>query len=354
MKILDRYVAKAVISNTLLVLLVLIALYTFVEFITELEEVGEGNYGVMDALRYTAYSIPQYIYDLLPVAALLGSVLGLGSLAGQSELVAMRAAGFSVGRITRSALATGMIFVVVTILMGEVLAPPAKQAANTLRSLAKTGHLSEQAERGFWTRNNNNFNRIGRVLPNGQYQDIEIFEFDEQHRLRVISRAAGATYHRDGWHLSDITQRIISSQGITTRRLPEALWESSLSPEMLDVVMVDPQQLSAWGLYRYIDYLEENKQATEQYQQAFWSKVFAPFNTLIMMFLAIPFIFGPLRSVSMGQRILVGALVGIGFFLFNRLFNQLGLVFEFSSWLAAAFPSLLFFGLGMVMLRRIY
>lgn len=354
MKILDRYVAKAVISYTSLVLLILIALYTFVEFIAELEEVGKGDYGVVDAIYYIAYSIPQHIYDLLPVAALLGSVLGLGYLAGQSELVAMRAAGFSVGRITRSAMATGMIFVAVTVLMGEVVAPPAEQAANKLRSLAQTGRLSEHAERGFWTRNNNSFNRIGRVLPNGQYEDIEIFKFDDQRRLQVIIQAARATYHADGWHLSDITQRFISSEGITTRRLPEALWESRLSPEMLDVVMVDPQQLSAWGLYRYVDYLQDNKQATEQYQQAFWSKVVAPFNTLIMMFLAIPFIFGPLRSVSVGQRILVGALVGIGFFLFNRLFNQLGLVFGFPPWLGAAFPSLLSLGLGMVMLRRIY
>ncbi|ABA58373.1 LPS export ABC transporter permease LptG [Nitrosococcus oceani] len=354
MKILDRYIAKAVISYTLLVLFILIALYTFLQFVTELEDVGEGDYGVMGALRYTTYSIPQHIYDLLPVAALLGSVLGLGYLAGQSELVAMRAAGFSVGRITLSALATGMIFVIVTVLMGEVVAPPAQQAANKLRSLAKTGHLSEDGGQGFWSRNGNNFNHVGRVLPNGQYEYIEIFEFDDQRRLRIVTQAARAIYHKDGWHLYDVTQRLISTKGITTRRLDEALWESGLNPEMLDVVMVDPQQLSAWGLYRYIGYLQKSKQAAEQYRQAFWSKIVAPFSTLIMMFLAIPFIFGPLRSVSVGQRILVGALVGIGFFLFNRLFNQLGLVFDLPPWLGAAFPSLLCLALGVVMLRRIY
>lgn len=353
-KILDRYIAKTVISYTLLVLFILIALYTFLQFVTELENVGEGNYGVIGALRYTTYSIPQHIYDLLPVAALLGSVLGLGYLAGQSELVAMRAAGFSVGRITLSALAAGIIFVIVTILMGEVVAPPAQQAANKFRSLAKTGHLSEGGGQGFWSRNGNNFNHIERVLPNGQYEYIEIFEFDDQRRLRIITQAARAIYHGDGWHLYDITQHFISTQGLTTRRLAEALWESGLNPEMLDVVMVDPQQLSAWGLYRYIDYLQKSKQAAEQYRQAFWSKMAAPFNTLTMMFLAIPFIFGPLRSVSMGQRTLVGALVGISFFLFNRLFNQLGLVFDFPPWLGAALPSLLCLALGVVMLRRIY
>lgn len=354
MKILDHYIAKAIISYTLLVLLVLIALYTFLQFVTELEDVGKGSYGVLDALSYTLYSIPQHIYDLLPVASLLGSVLGLGYLAGQSELVAMQAAGFSVGRIIRSALATGMVFVIMTALMGEVVAPPAERAANKLRSLAETGRLSKRAEQGFWTRNGNDFNRIGQVLPNGQYEDIEIFEFDSQQHLRVITRAAHASYHDDGWHLSDIIQRFISPKGITTRRLAKALWESRLSPEMLNVVMVDPQQLSAWGLHRYIGYLQENKQATERYQQAFWSKVIAPFNTLVMMFLAIPFIFGPLRSVSVGQRILVGTLVGIGFFLFNRLFNQAGVVFNLPLFLSAAFPSLLSLSLGMVMLRRIY
>ncbi len=354
MKILDRYIAKAIITYTLLVLLVLIALYSFIEFITELEEVGEGKYEVMDALSYTLYSIPQHIYDLLPVAALLGSVLGLGYLAGQSELVAMRAAGFSVNRIIRSSLATGMIFVAITILMGEVVAPLATQTANQLRSLAKTGRLSEQAEYGFWIRNNNTFSHIGRVLFNGQYADIEIFEFDEQRRLRVIIQADRAFYHHDGWHLRNVTQHFISSAGITTRHLPQTHWKYRLTPEMLDVVLVDPQNLSAWGLYRYINYLQENKQATEQYQQAFWSKIVAPFNTLIMMFLAIPFIFGPLRLVSVGQRVLVGALVGIGFFLFTRLFSQLGLVFNLPLFLSAAFPAFLCLGLGVVMLRRIY
>lgn len=354
MKILDRYIAKAIITYTLLVLLVLIALYTFVELVTELEGVGEGNYGVMDALGYITYSVPQHIYDLLPVAALLGSVLGLGYLAGQSELVAMRAAGFSVSRIIRSSLATGMIFVAATALMGEVVAPLATQTANQLRSLAKTGRLSEEAKHGLWARHNNSFSHIGRILPDGQYADIEIFKFDEQYRLRVVTQAARAVYHQDGWHLSNVTRRIISSEGITTRHLAKSHWKYNLNPEMADVVMVDPQYLSAWGLYRYINYLQESKQATEQYQQAFWGKVLAPFNTLIMMFLAIPFIFGPLRSVSVGQRILVGALAGIGFFLFNRLFNQVGLVFDLPPFLSAALPSLLSLGVGLVMLRRIY
>lgn len=354
MKILDRYIAKAIITYTLLVLLVLIALYTFIEFITELEEVGEGNYGVMDVISYTAYSMPQHIYDLLPVAALLGSVLGLGYLAGQSELVAMQAAGFSVNRIIRSSLATGMIFVVSTAFMGEVVVPSAEQAANRLRSLAKTGRLSEQAKHGFWIRDDNTFSHIGRVLPNGQYADIAIFAFDEQRRLRVIIQADRAIYHHDGWHLRNVTQRFISSEGVTTRHLSKTHWKYRLTPEMVDIVIVDPQNLSAWGLYRYINYLQENKQATEQYRQAFWSKVVAPFNTLIMMFLAIPFIFGPLRSVSVGQRILVGALVGIGFFLFTRLFGQLGLVFNLPLFLSAAFPALLCLSLGVVMLRRLY
>ncbi|BAW80453.1 YjgP/YjgQ family permease [Candidatus Nitrosoglobus terrae] len=354
MKILDRYIAKAIINYTLLVLLVLIALYTFLSFVTELEEVGRGNYKASDALNYTVYSIPQHIYDLLPVASLLGSVLGLGNLAGQSELVAMRTAGFSVERIVRSALTAGIVFVVMTVLIGEVVAPPAEQAANKLRSLAKTGQISEKAEQGFWTRSGNAFNHIGRVLPNGQYADIELFEFDNHHQLHSIVRAARADYHDGGWYLIEVTQQIISAEGIMVRRLDKALWKSKLNPDILEIVMVDPQQLSAWELYRYIDYLQENKQATERYQQAFWSKIVAPFNTLIMMFLAIPFIFGPLRSVSVGQRIFIGALVGIGFFLFNRFFNRVGVVFELPLILSATFPSFLSLSIGVVMLRRVY
>ncbi|CAB1275585.1 LPS export ABC transporter permease LptG [Candidatus Nitrosacidococcus tergens] len=354
MKILDRYLGQAIIHYTFLVLLVLISLHTFISFVTELDDVGHGSYEISHAIKYILYSIPQNIYDLLPVAVLLGSVLGLGNMASQSELIAMRAAGFSIERIIQSALSTGMIFVVMTALIGEIIAPPAERAADKLRSLTKVSVSSEQSREGFWTRTGDTFNRIGQVLASGEYRDIEIFEFDPQHKLRNITQAVRATYHNDGWHLKEVTQRRIFPKRVIINHVPEAIWKSRLNPEILQVVMVDPHEFSVWGLHHYIKYLRENKQATERHQQAFWSKIIAPFNALIMMFLAIPFVFGPLRSVSMGQRVLVGALVGIGFFLFNRLFNQAGLVFGFPLFLSAAFPSFLSLGIGMIMMRRVY
>ncbi len=353
MNILHGYITKTIISSTILVLVVLMGLYTFMDFINELDDLGKGSYGLTDIFAYLALSMPKRIYELLPVAALLGSVLGLGNLASQSELVAMRAAGLSVGNISRAVLTVALMMLLLAVIIGEVIRPTTEQKARQIQIMAQTGTEGLQTAHGFWTRDGNHFNHIERIHADGRFVGVTMYEFDHAFRLRVLTRAAQAHYEDGSWILTDVLQSTIDERGIEVSSVNHARWRSRLNPGMLNIVVMPPEFLPVWSLVSYIDYLQDNHQAIEQYQLAFWSKIMMPVSSAVMVFLAVPFVFGPLRSAPVGGRILAGVMVGIGFHLFNQTFQHMGLVFGVIPWLAASLPTLLFAGFGLYLLRRV-
>lgn len=354
MGLLQRYIAKTILTSTFLVLLILLGLYTFMDFIAELEDLGKGSYQLMEAASYILFSMPKRIYELLPIAALLGSVLGLGNLASQSELVAMRAAGVSVQQINKAVMIVAICLMVVAVFVGEVLRPPLEQRAREIQSIAQTGTVSFGSQQGFWTRDGLHFNHVRTIQPNGHFSDISIYEFDKEHRLRVATKAKEAYYEGSAWELTDAVQSVISEQGVQVNTIAHARWRSQLSPKMVDIVLVPPEFLPLWSLLDYIHYLKDNHQAAAQYEIAFWMKIMMPITSAVMVFLAVPFVFGSMRSASMGGRILVGSLVGIGFYLLNQSFQHIGIVFGLLPWLTAALPTVLFAILGIFLMRRIY
>ncbi|AFI85030.2 LPS export ABC transporter permease LptG [Methylophaga nitratireducenticrescens] len=350
--ILQRYISKTILASTALVLVVLMSLYTFMDFITELDDLGKGDYQLLDVLAYLALSMPKRIYELLPVAALLGSVIGLGTLASQSELVAMRAAGISVKDINKAVLMVAGILMVIAVVLGELVRPITEQKALQIQTASQTGTEGSHSEFGFWTRDGNHFNHIERIHRDGRFEGIKVYEFDDKHQLRIVTKAREARYDNNEWLMFDVVQSTIDENGVEVRAIERAKWRSKLNPGMLNIVVVPPEFLPVWNLMEYVSYLKSNHQAVSQYQLAFWSKIMMPLSSAVMVFLAVPFIFGPLRSAPIGGRILVGALVGIGFHLFNQSFQHMGLVFGVLPWLAASLPTIIFAGIGMVMLRR--
>jgi lipopolysaccharide export system permease protein len=353
MRILSKYLAKTILSSTLLVLLVLLALYTFMDFISELDDLGKGDYSIGSILSYIALTMPKRIYELLPVAALLGSVIGLGSLASQSELVAMRAAGISIAGINKAVVVVAGILMMAALIIGEGLRPLTEQSAREMQSVAQTGTVGSRSEHGFWTRDGNHFNHIERINSDGSFTNISIYEFDKQHRLRVLTKAASAEYQEDSWILGEVVQSTINEAGVEVRSVSHARWKSQLNPGMVNIVVVPPEFLPVWDLIDYVSYLKANHQSVAQYELAFWSKLMMPISTAVMVLLAVPFVFGPLRSAPIGGRILAGALIGIGFHLFNQSFQHMGLVFGVLPWLAAAFPTLLFAGIAWWMNKQV-
>lgn len=353
MGILDRYIMRTVIGSVLLVMLILLALFSFAAFVNELSFIGRGDYSALLALSYVGLTLPRLAYDLFPVAALLGSVTGLGLMASNSELVVMRSAGISIGRITWSVMKAGLILVVVAIIISEFVSGESERLAQEIRSEALTGHVNKKIEKGFWTRDEARIINVRRVLSSGELREIYIYEIDQQRRLTQVIYAKSATYENDQWILSSASSSRISDDGVESSQIIQMPQASLVDPEIIDVIAIKPRSLSAMGLYKYIEYLKENDLNAGHYEMVFWSKVILPFATAVMVFLSIPFVFGPLRSVGVGVRVLVGTLVGISFYVIHQMSSYVGLVFHVNPALSAVLPTLVFFTASLLMMRRI-
>jgi lipopolysaccharide export system permease protein len=352
MRILDRYVAATVIKGSLLTLFVLVAIGAFFTFLGQLGDL-ERAYGVLQAVFYVLLTIPRQAYEIFPTAVLLGSLLSLGNLAANSELVVMRAAGLSVKRVAWSVMQGGFLLMVFAAALGELVAPGSEQYAQNLRTSALSGYITLQSEYGFWARDGSSFVNIRRVLPGARLEDIYIYDYGPDEQLRSVTHAASAQYHDGKWLLDDIRESQISVDRVTTRVQKSAEWRSLLNPELLDVLSVDPEDLSAWSLYKYVAYLKNNNLDAKRYQLAFWVKVVTPLSTLVMLLITVPFVFGPLRSSGAGLRILVGVMVGMGFYLMNQTLNRLGIVYGLSPLISAVAPSLLFAVGGLLAMKKV-
>lgn len=354
MRVLDVYIGKAVIGGVALVICVLLSLFVFFEFIGEIDDIGRGSYDAWTAFRYVLLSVPRLTYELMPMGALLGSLIGLGVLAGNNELVIMRASGISLARITWAALKAGVLLVLFAVWMGEWVVADAEQAATDLRANALAGNTALRTAEGFWTRDGSDFVSVRTALPGGRLVGITVYEFDAAHALTRVTTAKSAVFQDGRWHLEQVSRSAIATDGVTTEVLPSLDWQARLKPDLLDIIAIRPSTLSVSGLYRYIRYLQANGLSSGRYENEFWTKVALPFATCVMVFAALPFVFGPLRSVGVGQRVLIGVLVGIGFYLFNQTVGYVGLVYDFNPLLSAVLPTVLLLAGAVYMMRRIH
>ena len=210
----------------------------------------------------------------------------------------MRAAGVSIQQINKAVMVVALCLMVVAVFIGEVVRPYSEQKAREVQSMAQTGTVGTRSQHGFWTRDGLHFNHIQRILPDGRFSGISIYEFDIQNRLRIVTKAKEAEYHDDSWTLTDVIQSTLDEKGVKVRSVEHARWKSQLNPGMVNIVVVPPEFLPVWGLIEYISYLESNYQAVDQYQMAFWMKVMMPLSSAVMVFLAVPFVFGPFTFSS--------------------------------------------------------
>ena len=351
--IIERYIGRTVAVGILLALVVILVLLTLFGFIDELDDVGVGQYGVSDAFLFALMSVPRYTFEAFPVAALIGSLLGLGNLASNSELTAMRAAGISVRRILIAIFKTGLLMMAVVIVLGEWVAPEVQERAQIRRAELQHGQVLLRSRYGFWARDGRAFVNIRSILPGAGLRDIYIYEFNEGRELELVTHAAEATFADERWVLKDLRQTHIGHDGVASRELEQASWDSLLNPSLLRAVVVDPGLLSAWTLYQYLNFMQENGLDVPAYEVAFWAKVVAPLATLVMLFLGVPFVFGSLRTVGIGQRLFAGMLLGSVFFLLNRLLAYVAVVYHVNPLLAAALPAIAFMVAGAVFLRRV-
>lgn len=350
--ILDRYILTVLLKTSLLSLLVLVLIFVFFSIIDQLEEVGRGRYGVWQALEYVVLTSPHLMAELFPIATVIGSMATLGTFASSSELAIIRTSGVSKNSLIFSLCKGGLVLVVIAFIIGELVAPSTEQIAQHRRSVAMTEQITLKTKYGFWSRDGNNFINIRKILPGNQVEKIYIYEFDDDNRLRNSTFAKRAEYIDGRWILKDIQQTEIGENEVKSRTMPLADWESLLSPEVINLVIVKPQYLSIWGLIDYIDYLKQNEQNSQIYEQALWFKVAKPFTIMLMLILAVPIVKTHSRQTNVGQRVFVGCLIGIGFYIFNQICGYLGLVYNLHPALSMFIPLFLLFTITVLLINK--
>lgn len=353
MKIIDRYIFRTVATTTLVALLVLLLLEFFLSLLAELEEVGQGDYDIWAALRYLFMMQPQRLYEMFPLALLVGGLLGMGALASGSELIVMRAAGLSLTRLTGSTLQAGLLLSLAVLALGEFGAPPLEQAARQQRATAKAEGLEIRSGRGFWARDGDYFIHVRAVLPGVRLVDIHSFKIGPDARLETVLAAQGARYVEGRWLLEGVNRSVLDEDAVQTEHLSSLMVASAISPQILDVLAADPNQLSIRDLWVYVDYLERNGLGAQEYRLVLWRKLLAPLAYIAMLVVAMPFVFGPQRTAGTGQRLLIGLLLGLLFFLSNYLLGNVVLLYGFPPLVGATAPTLLFLGAGFFALHRL-
>jgi lipopolysaccharide export system permease protein len=370
----------------LLVLAIVLSLDFLFAFIGEMDELA-SRYQVFEALVFVITTLPRRIYDYLPLGAFMGCLVGLGAMAKNSELVVIRAAGVSTGRIVLSAMKPALVVVLIGLLLGEFVAPFTEKIAQSQRAVLQGAESNVASHQGLWHREGDTFMHFNAVEPNGVLHGVSLQYYDAKRELHKSRFAKRAIYQRGAWLLEDVVEtRFIPSVSLSPEKVvpikvtdsdarvtgdeariktgKEGLgrtvvaryaslpWPTELSPSVLSVLIVKPDNLSISGLYTYANYLREQDLSSAEYMMSFWKKILQPVSTAVLVLVAISFVFGPLRSVTMGFRVFSGVVVGLLFKYAQDLLGPSSLVFGFNPIYATLVPIIVCFCVGFWFLRR--
>ena len=354
MRLLTRYLRREIYSSIALVFAALIMLFSLLDLINELSSMGRGDYRLGYVLLFVVLTIPGHIYELFPVAVLIGTILAMVQMASNSELTVYRSSGVSLKQMIEALIKIGLPLVILCFLFGEFVSPPSERMAQQLRLKAQNAKVSVKEFRsGVWVKDERSFINVRSVLPDTSLLDVSIYEFDASYHLHSIIAAERASYLEDAhWQLEGVRETLFEKQGVTTDNRPRADWHSSLNPEILSVLLVVPEQMSAWNLYIYTGHLRDNHQKTARYEIAMWNKLVYPFAVLVMMLLALPFSSYQRREGGISSKIFLGIVLGLSFHFIGRLFANVGALNDWSPLLSATAMSWLFLLLAMGMLWR--
>jgi lipopolysaccharide export system permease protein len=343
MRIYRRYLAREIYGATALVLFAFLALFAFFDFVAELDDLGKGGYGIHSALLFVVMTLPGRVYELSPIAVLIGTLYALTNLSRHSEIIVLRSSGLATGRLLWTLALIGSVFAVLTFVIGEYVAPPAERAAQRMRLKATSSVVGQEFRSGLWIKDDGMFVNVQTVLPDTRLQGVRIYEFDRDNRLVSVSEATEGEYlPPNRWRLQEVVRTRFTDAGVAVERLPETQWQSALNPDILAVLLVVPERMAIDHLYQYIRHLADNRQRTERYEIALWKKLVYPLAGLVMMALALPFALRMHRFGGVSVRIFAGVMIGILFHMLNGLFSNLGIINNWPPPVAALAPSLLF------------
>jgi lipopolysaccharide export system permease protein len=353
MKIIDRHIGSSLLRSFGLVVIILVVLISFLELLSQMNDVGKGNYLVGDVFLFIGLTLPRRMLDLMPISTMLGSVVALGLLADHGELLAMQAGGISVQRICWSMFASGTILMLFTALLADMVVPPLDQLARKKRAHAISGSDFTITKQGFWSRRDSTYIHVGKTHSGNVANDLDIFEADEKGRLKTYTHAREANIQNNNqWVLRGITRKTFTDEGIKTTRMPSLILASFLSPEQVGFLAIPADSLSSSDLYQYAEAMRENGQNTDRYVLALWRKLSVPLSTGAMVLLSLTFVFGFTRRITAGKRVMMGLFVGVAFYSVDQVIVYLGLLLSLSPMIIAMTPVGLISVIALWKLRR--
>jgi lipopolysaccharide export system permease protein len=352
MKLLARYLAGQVLLASGFVLLALLVLFAFFDVIQELETLGRNDYGLGQAVVVVLLNVPGHLYEILPVAALIGTLFALSRLVGNSEYAVMRVSGLSNWRVAGYFAGIGIVLSLLVLALGEYVAPWSEQAAQRYKLLATRSVVAQQFRSGLWVKDGSSFINVREVMPDNTLRGIEIYGFEADGRLGWIRAAEEANWRGDQtWDLQRVMETRFGDNGIRAARSERQAWQSVLTPDILSVLLIAPEKMSARTLWRYVAHLKANNQKATRYELALWSKFISPFVIPIMMLIAMPFAIQGPRAGGTSGKIFIGILAGLGFHLLSRLFGHLGLLNDWPAVIVASLPLLIFLAIALAGIR---
>ncbi len=354
MNVLTGYIVREIVKGSFIAILLLLTLFNLFTFSDQLKDLGKGSYGLTEIFYYLALTSPTVFYELMPASALLGSLFILGAMGNNRELIAMQAAGLSVMGIIRAVMLAGAILVFIAILVGEFVAPVTERTARVLKVTAQNEQVVMGGNYGLWLREGKKFINVRKIQDDGSLVDISIYELDDQRHLRQSTHAEKAFFQGNKqWKLEQIKQSDISIQQVTASSQNEQLWQSSVAPDLLKIVVVNPNNLSMYDLAMYIGFLKDNHQKSHSFELAFWGRVVNPLIVFVMLLVSAPFVIGVKRGVNVGGRMMIGIVIGMGFNIVDKIVGHIGLIYEMNPPLMAFAPSLAVLVVALLALKRV-
>ncbi len=335
----DRYIVRSILMLTGIVALALVTIYTFTSFVSDLGGTGKGEYGVWELAVYTLLNLPAGLHLLLPIIAMLGTLMGLGNLAGQGEITAIRAAGVSNLRIGGAALIAGAMLGVLGWVIGEWVAPIGQQSAERYKSQARYGLDAGAALKPVWLRDGADIFNIRRLVTENHIGEAVIYSLGDDLRLRAVTSVKDGVYREGHWDFTGVKRTEFGADRAQVLNLERYDWPGGLSPQVLRLFVLEAKSLSTQGLMQLIDYLDENGLDSSEQRLTLWRKLVEPLTVMAMMLFAVPFVFGSLRNSGAGLRLVVGVLIGVGFYVVNEVTADSGQLYGWPPTFAAGAPT---------------
>ena len=355
MTLLRTYIVLAVLRGVATVMAVLIAVTCVVQFVGQLNDVGTGDYGLQDALIYIGLEIPRTVFTTLPIGALIGALLSLGNLAVHRELIVMRASGVSSLQLLSAVGLGGLVLAVLMVLLGESVAPSLGAYAREMRTRAMHEEIAVGDGQATWLREGDRIVALRRQAGDlGYGGGVLLFELGPNQSLNEVASADSADLDAaNRWVLSNYAETSFEPGGVAVRASRESSEAHGLNSDLLELSVVRADLLDTPSLVRYISYLRANSLDPHRYLVAYWSRLASVFSVIVMTVLALPFVFGGLRSAGAGARVLVGLIIGLAYYVGGQVLTSGGEVYRLDPLLIAWAPTVLLVLVASIAFARI-